>query len=173
MLGHDAPFSHLYAVNLTQDKNILNKRVGYLACNLLLSDTSEMLILLVASIQKDIQSKEWLEVSMALNSIIKFPNSTLMQAVSEPLNKLLENKSEQVKKKAVMCLYKFWQVNPSYVPDINDKMKRLLCDYDISVMSSTLNYYLEVTRMIRNASAPAILGAGHCQSKRGKAANPC
>ncbi len=146
MLGHEAPFAHLYAVNLTQDKNILNKRVGYLACNLLLSDTSEMLILLVASIQKDIQSKEWLEVCMALNSVIKFPNGTLMQAVFEPINKLLENKSEQVKKKAVMCLYKFWQTNSSFVPDINEKMKRMLCDYDISVMAATLNYYLEVTR---------------------------
>ena len=29
MLGHEAPFAHLYSVNLTQDKNILNKRVGY------------------------------------------------------------------------------------------------------------------------------------------------
>ena len=35
MLGHEAPFSHLFAVNLTQDKNILNKRVGYLACSLI------------------------------------------------------------------------------------------------------------------------------------------
>ena len=45
MLGHDASFSHLYAVNLTQDKNILNKRVGYLACSLLLNENSEFLIL--------------------------------------------------------------------------------------------------------------------------------
>ena len=53
MLGHDASFSHLFAVNLTQDKNILNKRVGYLACSLLLNENSEFLILLVASLQKD------------------------------------------------------------------------------------------------------------------------
>ena len=44
MLGHDASFSHLFAVNLTQDKNILNKRVGYLACSLLLNENSEFLI---------------------------------------------------------------------------------------------------------------------------------
>lgn len=143
MLGHDAPFSHLYAVNLTQDKNILNKRVGYLACNLLLAESSEFLIMLVASLQKDIQSTNWLEVCMALSSVVKFANSTIMQAVTEPILKLLDHKNEQIRKKAVMCLYKFYQVNPSYVSDINDRMKRLLCDYDPSVMAATLNYFSE------------------------------
>ena len=56
MLGHEATFAHLFSVNLTQDKNYLNKRVGYLACSLLLNEESEFLILLVASLQKDIQS---------------------------------------------------------------------------------------------------------------------
>jgi len=56
MLGHDTPFAHLYLVNLIQDKNILNKLVGYFAYNLLLSDTSHVLILLVTSIKKDNQS---------------------------------------------------------------------------------------------------------------------
>lgn len=146
MLGHDAPFAHLYAVNLTQDKNILNKRVGYLACNLLLSDSSEFLIMLVASLQKDIQSSNWLEVTMALISVIKFANPTIMQALTEPVMKLLYNKSEQIKKKAVMCLYRFYQVNPSYVPDINEKMKTLLCDHEPSVMAVTLNYFSDVIK---------------------------
>ena len=81
MLGHDASFAQKYTLNLTQDKNILNKRVGYLACNLLLPESSEFLILLVASLQKDIQSNNWVEVCMGLTSVVKFANSTTMQAV--------------------------------------------------------------------------------------------
>jgi AP-4 complex subunit epsilon-1 len=146
MLGHDASFAHLYAVNLTQDKNILNKRVGYLASNLLLSNNSEFLIMLIASLQKDIQSSNWIEVCMALNSVIKFADGNIMQAVSEPIMKLLENKNEQIRKKAVMCLYKFHQVNPSYISDINEKMKRLLCDYDPAVMAASLNYFYDAIR---------------------------
>jgi AP-4 complex subunit epsilon-1 len=146
MLGHDAPFAHLYAVNLTQDKNILNKRVGYLASNLLLSENSEFLIMLIASLQKDIQSNNWIEICMALTSVVKFANSTIMQAVTEPIMKLLDHKNEQVRKKAVMCLYKFHQVNPSYIPDINERMKRLLCDYDPAVMAASLNYFYDVVK---------------------------
>jgi AP-4 complex subunit epsilon-1 len=146
MLGHDATFAQKYCLNLTQDKNILNKRVGYLACNLLLSETSEFLILLVASLQKDIQSNNWVEVCMALTSVVKFANSTIMQAVMEPILKLLDNRNEQIRKKAVMCLYKFYQVNPSYIPDVDDRMRRLLCDFDPSVMAATLNYFLDVVK---------------------------
>ena len=143
MLGHDASFSHLFAVNLTQDKNILNKRVGYLACSLLLNENSEFLILLVASLQKDLQSSNWVEVCMALTTVIKFADPTIMQAVTEPVMKLLDNKNEQIRKKAVMCLYRFYQVDPSYVPDCEERMRKLICDYDPSVMAATLPYFKE------------------------------
>ena len=143
MLGHDAGFSHLHAVNLTQDKNILNKRVGYLACSLLLNENSEFLILLVASLQKDLQSSNWVEVCMALTTVIKFADPTIMQAVTEPIMKLLDNKNEQIRKKAVMCLYKFYQVSPLTVPDCEERMRKLICDYDPSVMAATLPYFKE------------------------------
>ena len=143
MLGHDAGFSHLFAVNLTQDKNILNKRVGYLACSLLLNENSEFLILLVASLQKDLQSSNWVEVCMALTTVIRFADPTIMQAVTEPVMKLLDNKNEQIRKKAVMCLYKFYQVDPATVPDCEERMRKLICDYDPSVMAATLPYFKE------------------------------
>ena len=143
MLGHDASFSHLFAVNLTQDKNILNKRVGYLACSLLLNENSEFLILLVASLQKDLQSSNWVEVCMALNTVIKFADPTMMQACTEPVLKLLDNKNEQIRKKAVMCLYRFHQVDPGTVPDCEERMRKLICDYDPSVMAATLPYFRE------------------------------
>ena len=143
MLGHDASFSHLFAVNLTQDKNILNKRVGYLACSLLLNENSEFLILLVASLQKDLQSSNWVEVCMALTTVIRFADPTIMQAVTEPVMKLLDNKNEQIRKKAVMCLYKFYQVDPATVPDCEERMRKLICDYDPSVMAATLPYFKE------------------------------
>ena len=143
MLGHDASFSHLHAVNLTQDKNILNKRVGYLACSLLLNENSEFLILLVASLQKDLQSSNWVEVSMALTTVIKFANPIIMQAVTEPILKLLDDRNEKIRKKAVMCLFKFYQVDPNSVPDCEQKMRKLLCDKDPSVMAATLPYFKE------------------------------
>ena len=144
MLGHDASFSHLHAVNLTQDKNILNKRIGYLACSLLLNDSSEFLILLVSSIQKDLQSTNWVEVCMALTTIAKFANPLIIQAVCEPVMKLLDNKDNKIRKKAVMCLYRFYQIDKNSVPECENKMKKMLCDYEPAVMAATLPFYKEM-----------------------------
>ena len=160
MLGHDASFSYLFAVNLTQDKNIMNKRIGYLACALLLSADSEFYILLVASLQKDLQSENWLEVYIALGAIAHFSNSLIIQAVSEPVLKLMDHKIAQIRKKVAMVLYKFYQVDKNSVPDIEYKMKKLLCDYDPSVMGATLPYYKEVSKenpeSIKNLIGPLV-----------------
>ena len=145
MLGQDASFSYLYAVNLTQDKNIMNKRLGYLACALLLNSESEFYILLVASLQKDLQSDNWLEVYMALGAIAHFSNSLIIQAVSEPVIKLMEHSNAQIRKKVAMVLFKFYQVDKNSVPEIEFKMKKLLCDYNPAVMAATLPYYKELS----------------------------
>ena len=156
MLGHDASFTYLFAVNLTQDKNILNKRIGYLACSLLLDEDSEFYILLVASLQKDLQSDNWLEVDMALGAIAHFSNSLIIQAVSEPVLKLMEHRVVQIRKKVAMVLFKFYQVDKNSVPDIDYKMKKLLCDTDPSVMAATLPYYKEVSRENPDLMKPII-----------------
>ena len=156
MLGHDASFTYLFAVNLTQDKNILNKRIGYLACSLLLDEDSEFYILLVASLQKDLQSDNWLEVDMALGAIAHFSNSLIIQAVSEPVLKLMEHRVVQIRKKVAMVLFKFYQVDKNSVPDIDYKMKKLLCDTDPSVMAATLPYYKEVSRENPDLMKPTI-----------------
>jgi AP-4 complex subunit epsilon-1 len=54
MLGHDASFAHIHAVNLTQSKNLLVKRIGYLAASLFIDENSELLILMICTIQRDL-----------------------------------------------------------------------------------------------------------------------
>ena len=41
---------------------------------------------------------------MALITVIKFSNPTIMIALTEPILKLLNHKNEQIRKKTVMCL---------------------------------------------------------------------
>ena len=83
---------------------------------------------------------------MALGAIAHFSNSLIIQAVSEPVLKLMEHRVVQIRKKVAMVLFKFYQVDKNSVPDIDYKMKKLLCDTDPSVMAATLPYYKEVSR---------------------------
>ena len=97
MLGHDVSFAHIHALNLAQSKNILIKRVGYLACTLFLDETSDLLILLVSTLQRDLQSQNYLEVLADLNTLCRIANSSIMAAVQDPVQRLLTHMHEMVR----------------------------------------------------------------------------
>ena len=87
-----------------------------------------------------------MEVYIALGAIAHFSNSLIIQAVSEPVIKLMDHKNAQIRKKVAMVLFKFYQVDKNSVPEIEIKMKKLLCDFDPSVMAATLPYYKEISK---------------------------
>jgi AP-4 complex subunit epsilon-1 len=143
MLGHDASFSHIHAVNLTQSKSLIVKRIGYLACSLFIDENSELLILLICTIQRDLQSKNHLEVLAALTVLTKLANQHILMAVHEAVGRLLAHNHEMIRKKAVMVMMKFHKIYPSAIDQMDVKMKKALCDKDPSVMAASLNYFAD------------------------------
>ena len=89
MLGHDASFAHVAAINLTQAKKKKYKAMGYLAASLFLSEDSPMILLLVATLQKDLNSKDPSEVLMALTTVSKVLSSQLVNPLLDPTIHLL------------------------------------------------------------------------------------
>lgn len=146
MLGHDGSFAHFHSVVLTQHKSLLSKRIGYLTSTLFLDKDHEMLIMLVATLQKDLESHNYLEVLAALHTISRVANQSIMLAVMDKVITLLQHSSDFVKKKAVMVMIKFWKISPSSIENMDVLMKTALCDKVPSVMSSALNYFVEASR---------------------------
>lgn len=143
MLGHDASFSHIHAVNLTQSKSLLVKKIGYLACSLFIDENSELLILMISTIQRDLQSKNHLEVLAALTVLTKLCNQHILIAVHEAVSKLLSHAHEMIRKKAVMVMIKMFKIYPSAIESMDIKMKKALCDKDPSVMAASLNFFVD------------------------------
>lgn len=146
MLGHDASFAYIHAVNLSQNKTLSLKRMGYLASSLFFGPESEFLILLVATLQKDLMSKEPQEIMTALNTVSKLVSASIVSALVDPVTKLLSHTNEAIRKKAIMALHKIHKISPSSVTDFNDKLKKALCDRDPSVMGASLNAYYELSK---------------------------
>jgi AP-4 complex subunit epsilon-1 len=103
-----------------------------------------MIILMISTMQKDLQSRNHLEILAALNCLSKLSNENVMMAVSDPVCALLDHTHEMIRKKAVMVLNKFNKISP--VENMDSKMKKALCDKDPSVMACALNYFLDETR---------------------------
>lgn len=106
MLGHSASFCYIEAINLTQNKSLVLKRLGYLLCSLFLNKNSDLVIMLVSTIQKDLTSSNIHEVVMCLTSLDLIMNQTIATAITESIIKLINHTTDLVRKKAILVLQK-------------------------------------------------------------------
>ena len=79
-----------------------------------------------------------LECWAALTALCKLLTADMIPAVLSDVVKLLRHDVELVRKKAVMALHRFHQLDPSSLEGLDDKIRRALCDKDPSVMAASL-----------------------------------
>ncbi|KAM9201458.1 AP-4 complex subunit epsilon-1 [Dugong dugon] len=150
MLGYDASFGYIHAIKLAQQGNLLEKRVGYLAVSLFLHENHELLLLLVNTVVKDLQSTNLVEVSIALTVVSQIFPREMIPAVLPLIEDKLQHSKEIIRRKAVLALYKFHLIAPNQVQHIHVKFRKALCDRDVGVMAASLHIYL---RMIKKSSS--------------------
>ncbi|XP_045668078.1 AP-4 complex subunit epsilon-1 isoform X2 [Ursus americanus] len=150
MLGYDASFGYIHAIKLAQQGNLLEKRVGYLAVSLFLHENHELLLLLVNTVVKDLQSTNLVEVCMALTIVSQIFPREMIPAVLPLIEDKLQHSKEIIRRKAVLALYKFHLIAPNQVQHIHIKFRKALCDRDVGVMAASLHIYF---RMIKENSS--------------------
>jgi len=138
MLGQDASFAYIRAVELCASTAITQKKVGYLAASLCLSPQHEFRFMLVNQIQRDMKSTNLLEICAALNAISKIVTEDMIPAVITDVVNLLKHDMDLVRKRAVCALHRFYQMDKRVLLDHVDEIRRTLCDKDPSVMAATL-----------------------------------
>ena len=140
MLDHDASFGEIYAVKATHESDLSVKRQAYLACSHVLDDKSELVMLLINTMQHDLASEEYLVVCSALNAIAKLitDENNAIPALLPSVEKLLDHANAHVRKKAVLCLQKFAMFSPESTSHLGNAFRRMLCDRDPSVMFASL-----------------------------------
>mgnify|MGYP000875850010 CR=1 FL=1 len=146
MLGHDASVAHIHAVILSQSKTLSLKRMGYLACSLFLYPESDLVILLVATMRKDLASKDIQEIIIALNTVTKIISAPIANALVDSVMKLLTHHDENVRKKSIVTLHKIYYVSPDSVPNFLDKLELVLSDRNPSVVGVVLSIYFELIK---------------------------
>ncbi|XP_053575308.1 AP-4 complex subunit epsilon-1 [Bombina bombina] len=146
MLGYEASFGYIHAIKLAQQGNVLEKRVGYLAVSLFLHESHELLLLLVNTVLKDLQSSNLVEVCMALTVVSQIFPREMIPAALPLIEDKLQHSKEIVRRKAVLALYKFYLIAPTQVQHIHEKFRKALCDRDVGVMAASLHIYLQMIR---------------------------
>lgn len=126
MLGHSASFSHISAINLTQNKNLVLKRIGYLLCSLFLNSSSDLSIMLISTIQKDLASNNIQELVICLTSLDNIMNPTIAGAIQDAVIKLLNHATDLVRKKAILVLQKMVYSIYIYSNKSQDKLYQII-----------------------------------------------
>ncbi|KAF7459330.1 adaptin family protein [Cryptosporidium felis] len=138
MLGHDASFAYIHAIKMSNDKNILVKRIGYLACCIFLNNNHELLVLLINTIQRDLESKNQLDVSAALSCLPSILNFDILSSIENSLLKLLSHQTPAIRRKAYLLMIIALEIKPSVIDEKSEILIKGLCDVDISVKNSAL-----------------------------------
>ncbi|XP_062998596.1 AP-4 complex subunit epsilon-1 [Elgaria multicarinata webbii] len=146
MLGYEASFGYIHAIKLAQQGNLFEKRVGYLAVSLFLHENHELLLLLVNTVVKDLQSTNLMEVCMALTVASQIFPREMIPAVLPLVEDKLQHSKEIIRRKAVQALYKFYLIAPNQVQHIHEKFRKALCDKDVGVMAASLHIYLQMVK---------------------------
>uniref|UniRef100_A0A7S3VAQ8 AP-4 complex subunit epsilon-1 C-terminal domain-containing protein n=1 Tax=Chaetoceros debilis TaxID=122233 RepID=A0A7S3VAQ8_9STRA len=141
MLGHDGSFGYIKAVELAASSSIIHKRTGYLLCACTLAPSHEFRFMLVNQMQRDMQSSSILEISASLIATTNLITADMVPAMQGLVVKMLDHASEIVRKKAIIAMHRFHQLAPEAVEkqDVIDKLRKVLCDRDPSVMGASLN----------------------------------
>lgn len=138
MLGFEAPFAHIHAINMAQEKQILCKMAGYLACRQLLKPQSDLMLLLINTIQKDLNSPNYMEVTCALQCICDLVNKEMLPIILPRVIECLDSENEYIRKHSIMAIRKFHEFDNECVPNLTRIIERGICDNDPSVMGCTL-----------------------------------
>uniref|UniRef100_A0AAY4ELC9 AP-4 complex subunit epsilon n=1 Tax=Denticeps clupeoides TaxID=299321 RepID=A0AAY4ELC9_9TELE len=146
MLGYEASFSYIHAIKLAQQGSAIEKRVGYLAVSLFLNESHDLLLLLVNTVLKDLQSTNLIEVCMALTVVSQLFPKDMIPAILPLVEEKLTNPKEIIRRKAVLALHKFYLIAPNQVQHIHSKFRKALCDKDPGVMTASLHIYLQLIK---------------------------
>lgn len=141
MLGHDASFGYIKAVEMAASASLYHKRTGYLVCGACLSPSHEFRFMLVNQMQRDLTSSHILEICGGLVAATQLITSDMVPAMATEVVKLIAHSSETVRKKAIITMHRFHQISPETVSkeQVAEQLRKVLCDRDPSVMGSCLN----------------------------------
>ncbi|BAM42425.1 uncharacterized protein TOT_040000792 [Theileria orientalis strain Shintoku] len=140
MLGFNTKFAYIHAINMAQDKHLVYKSTGYLCCMTMLESKSDLLLLLINTIQKDLQSPNFMDRLTVLNSLCYLINEEMLPIVLPLVNDCLVHENALIRKKTIVLMTRMYELFPEYLTEYaRPAIEKGLCDVDPSVMNVTLN----------------------------------
>lgn len=146
MFGQDMSWASFPTVEVMASPKFVNKRIGYMAASQGFRQDTDVLMLATNLIKKDIASSNASEISVALGGLGDVVTPDLARDLGHDLVSMLGHSKANVRKKAVLVMYKIFLQYPEALRSSYPKLRERLQDSDQAVVSATINVIVELSR---------------------------
>ncbi|KAI8647912.1 adaptin N terminal region-domain-containing protein [Parasitella parasitica] len=129
---------------------LLTSALGYLACNLFLTENHELGIMLINTLQRDLKSQNYLDKCAALNAICYIDHTEMLDNVLDLVIQTMDFPKQIVRKKAVAALYFLYEKSSIDIERIEEPLRKALEDMDLGVVFSALSVWKNI--LLQHAS---------------------
>ncbi|KAJ3555164.1 hypothetical protein NM688_g2725 [Phlebia brevispora] len=145
MLGYDMSWASFHVVEVMSSPRIHLKSVGYLGASQSFDQDTDVLMLTTNLLKKDLTSKAE-DVAVALNGFAQIVTPDLARDLAQDVIKMLTHSRAQIRKRAVLALFKVLVKYPEATPHAMTRLRERLEDSDPGVVSATVNVLCELAR---------------------------
>ncbi|KAJ7109859.1 Ap3d1 protein [Mycena epipterygia] len=145
MLGYDMSWASFHVVEVMSSPRFHLKSVGYLAAVQSFDQETDVLMLTTNLLKKDLTSTP-ADISVTLNGLSHIVTPDLARDLSPELISMLTHSRAQIRKRAILALYKVMVKYPEALQQGVSRLKEKLEDPDPGVVASTVNVLCELAR---------------------------
>ncbi|TRM61606.1 adaptin N terminal region-domain-containing protein [Schizophyllum amplum] len=145
MLGYDMSWASFHVVEVMSSPRFHLKAVGYLAATQSFNQDTDVLMLTTNLLKKDLTSTP-ADVAVTLNGVSHIATPELSRDLSPELTAMLTHSRPQIRKRAVLTMYKVLQQYPPAAQAALPRLKDRLEDPDSGVVAATVNVLCELAR---------------------------
>ncbi|EGW34378.1 uncharacterized protein SPAPADRAFT_135394 [Spathaspora passalidarum NRRL Y-27907] len=138
IMGEKTHFGQVECLKLLASPRFADKRLGYLACMLILDENQEVLTLLTNSLDNDMQHPNAFVVGLALTCLGNIASPELARDLHADVEKILHSKNFYLKKKACFVAAKLVEKDPDLAEYFADKINDLINEKQPAVLLGTL-----------------------------------
>lgn len=146
MLGYDIGWAAFNIIEVMSSERFTHKRIGYLAASQCFSNNTEVLMLTINMIRRDLCARNVYETGCAMSGLSCFVSNEIGRELFNDVHRLLSSTKPYLRKKAVLLMFKILTVFPDTLSEVLPKLEEKLEDPDQGVQSSVINVICELAR---------------------------
>jgi AP-1 complex subunit gamma-1 len=148
MLGYPTHFGQMECLKLISASGFPEKRIGYLALTLLLTEQTEVLTLVTNSLKVDLTNSNQYIQALSLITIGNLATQDMARDLAFDVEKLLKSTNAYLRKKASLATIRLLKKEPDLIETVGERIIALLKDRSHGVLISALQLMIDVLDLI-------------------------